>query len=207
MAFGAFQKSSQDFIASSASSPHPLHRSIRFWMPATRARPERCGRPRSVGANGFLKNIPDFQRRTRRNKSRCCTGATIDPTKLCLNVALTIINIETADRGSQRVVPSGHETIMLSRLAYAIIGSVVVAASFSGTLFALNWWSGNLSYDPLFTASIPSLPPARPQEPAPSARPMPAATTVATQETPADALPKVQTRGFQWAAMAHLLVR
>jgi hypothetical protein len=96
---------------------------------------------------------------------------------------------------------------MLSRLVYPIVGSAVVAASFSGTLFALNWWSGNLSYDPLFTASIPSLLTARPQEPAPSARPVPAATTVATQETPADALPKVQTRGFQWAATAHLLVR
>ena len=96
---------------------------------------------------------------------------------------------------------------MLSRLAYAIVGSAVVAASFSGTLFALNWWSGNLSYNPLFAASIASLPTARPREPAPSTRPVPAATTVATQETPADALPKVQTRGFQWAAIAHLLVR
>jgi len=96
---------------------------------------------------------------------------------------------------------------MLSRLAYAIVGCALVAASFSGTLFALKWWSGNLNYDPLFTASIPSLPTARPQEPAPSARPVPAATTVATQEPPADALPKVQTRGFQWAAIAHLLIR
>ena len=94
---------------------------------------------------------------------------------------------------------------MLSRLAYAIIGSVVVAASFSGTLFALNWWSGNSSYDPLFTASIPSAPTARPQEPAPSARPV--RPERRRKETPADALPKVQTRGFQWAAMAHLLVR
>ena len=88
-----------------------------------------------------------------------------------------------------------------------VVGIVVVAASFSGTLFALNWWSGNLSYDPLFTASIPSFPTARPQEPAPSARPVPAAMTVATQEAPADTPPKVQTRGFQWAAIAHLLIR
>jgi hypothetical protein len=96
---------------------------------------------------------------------------------------------------------------MLSRLAYAIVGSTVVAASFSGTLFALNWWSGNLSFDPLFTASIPSLPTARPQEPAPSARPVAAATAVATQETPADALPTVQSQGFQWAGIAHLQIR
>src|ERR1700741_5118269 len=153
MAFGAFQKSSQDFIASSASSHDPAGR-------------------------------------TRPNKNRCCTGATIDLTEFYLNAVLTIINLETADRGSQRVVPSGHETIMLSRLAYAIVGSVVVAVSFSGTLFALNWWSGNLSYDPLFTASIPSLATARPQEPAPSARPVPAAAAVATQDTPGGGLPK-----------------
>ncbi len=88
-----------------------------------------------------------------------------------------------------------------------VVGIVVVAASFSGTLLALNWWSGNLSYDPLFTATIPSFPTARPQEPAPSARPVPAAMTVATQEAPADTPPKVQTRGFQWAAIAHLLIR
>jgi hypothetical protein len=98
-----------------------------------------------------------------------------------------------------------------------IVGIVVVAASFSGTLFALNWWSGNLSYDPLFTASISSAsssaapssaaPSARPQTPAPSALPAPAATTVASQEAPMDTPPKVQTRGFQWAATAHLLVR
>jgi hypothetical protein len=79
MAFGAFQKSSQDFIASSASSHHPLHRIIRFiassasshhplhriirfWVPAMQARPVRCGCSRSVGANGFLKNMPDFRR-------------------------------------------------------------------------------------------------------------------------------------------------
>src|SRR5579862_6293401 len=101
---------------------------------------------------------------------------------------------------------------MLSRLAYAIVGCAVVVASFSGTLFALNWWSANLSYDPLFTASIASgpsssAPTAKPQPPAPAARPAPAAMAVAAQETPADAPPKVQTRGFQWAAMAHLLVR
>jgi len=36
---------------------------------------------------------------------------------------------------------------------------------------------------------------------------VPAATTVATQEAPADTPPKVQTRGFQWAAIAHLLIR
>jgi hypothetical protein len=62
MAFGAFQKSSQDFIATSASSHHPLHRIVGFWVPATQARPVRCGCPRSIGANGFLKNMPDFRR-------------------------------------------------------------------------------------------------------------------------------------------------
>jgi hypothetical protein len=93
---------------------------------------------------------------------------------------------------------------MLSRLAYAIVGSAVIAASFSTTLFALNWWSGNLSYDPLFIASISSAPSARPQAPAP---PAPAATTVAAQEAPADTPPKVQSQGFQWAGIAHLLIR
>jgi hypothetical protein len=96
---------------------------------------------------------------------------------------------------------------MLSRLAYAIVGSAVVAVSFSGTLFALNWWSGNLSYEPLFTASIPSLPTSRPKEPAPSARPVPAAITVATQETPFNALPKIETGGFRWAGVEHLNVQ
>jgi hypothetical protein len=93
---------------------------------------------------------------------------------------------------------------VLSRLAYAIAGSAIFAASFSGILFALNWWSGNLSGDPLFTASIPSLLTARPQQPAPSAQPAP--PTVATRETPAVRCRKCRRRDSS-AAMAHLLVR
>jgi len=99
---------------------------------------------------------------------------------------------------------------MLSRLAYAIVGCAVVAASFSGTLLALNWWSGNLSYDPLFTASIPSLPTARPQEPAPSAlrasapTPTPAVPSGNAHETTVADLPK--SAGFDWYAVRGLNV-
>jgi hypothetical protein len=87
---------------------------------------------------------------------------------------------------------------MLSRLAYGIVGIVVVALSFSATLFALNKWFNNSNSDLLFTATIPS---ARPAPPAPQAAP------AAAQEAPIDALPKVQSQGFQWAANAHLLIR
>jgi hypothetical protein len=85
---------------------------------------------------------------------------------------------------------------MLSRLAYGIVGIVVVALSFSATLFALNKWS-NFDSDLLFTASIPY------------ARPAPAspATPAVAQDTATDALPKVQSRGFQWAAIAHMMIR
>jgi hypothetical protein len=96
---------------------------------------------------------------------------------------------------------------MLSRLAYGIVGLVVVALSFSATLLALNTWSGNSDFDVPFTASIRPVAPA----PSPSAAPaLPAAaspTSVAVRETPAEALPKVQSRGFQWNAVAHLLVQ
>jgi hypothetical protein len=93
---------------------------------------------------------------------------------------------------------------MLSRLAYGIVGIVVVALSFSATLFALNKWSNNSGSDPLFTASIPSTRPAPAIAPASPASP---ATPAVAQGTATDALPKVQSQGFQWAAMAHLLVR
>ena len=93
---------------------------------------------------------------------------------------------------------------MLSRLAYGIVGIVVVALSFTATLFALNAWSNNSASDQLFTASIPST---RPAPPAASAPPAPAATILAAQEAAPDALPKVQSRGFQWAAIAHLVIR
>ena len=93
---------------------------------------------------------------------------------------------------------------MLSRLAYGIVGIAVVALSFSATLFALNKWFSNSDSDLLFTASIPS---ARPVPPAPPASPAPQAMAAAAQEAPPDALPKVQSRGFQWAANAHLLIR
>jgi hypothetical protein len=35
---------------------------VRFWVPATQPRSVRCVCPRSVDANGFLKNMPDFRR-------------------------------------------------------------------------------------------------------------------------------------------------
>jgi hypothetical protein len=81
---------------------------------------------------------------------------------------------------------------MLSRLAYAIVGSAVVAASFSGTLFALNWWSGNLSYDPPFTASIPAVPPSAPD---------------ILRETGQNALPKIESKTFRWVGVDHLNVQ
>jgi hypothetical protein len=93
---------------------------------------------------------------------------------------------------------------MLSRLAYGIVGIVVVALSFSATLFALNKWSNNSDSDPPFTASISS---ARPAPPTAAASPASVATPAAAQEPVAEALPKVQSRGFQWAAIAHLTVR
>ena len=93
---------------------------------------------------------------------------------------------------------------MLSRLAYGIVGIVVVALSFSATLFALNKWSNYSDSDPPFTASISS---ARPAPPTAAASPASVATPAAAQEPVAEALPKVQSRGFQWAAIAHLTVR
>jgi hypothetical protein len=81
---------------------------------------------------------------------------------------------------------------MLSRLAYAIVASAVVAASFCGTLFALNWWSGNLSYDPLVTASIPATPPSAPDD---------------LQVTALNALPKMDSKNFRWAGVEHLFIQ
>jgi hypothetical protein len=96
---------------------------------------------------------------------------------------------------------------MLSRLAYGIVGLVVVALSFSATLFALNTWSGNSDFDVPFTASIRSALPASSPAAAP-ASPAPASpVAVAVGETPVEALPKVQSRGFQWNNVAHLLVQ
>jgi hypothetical protein len=93
---------------------------------------------------------------------------------------------------------------MLSRLAYGIFGIVVIALSFSATLFALNTLSDNSGADLLFTASVPS---ARPAPPTPPASPAPPATSAAAPETATDVLPKVQSQGFQWAGIAHLLIR
>jgi hypothetical protein len=87
---------------------------------------------------------------------------------------------------------------MLSRLAYAIVGIFVVVLSFSATLQALNWWSVNSVSGPLFTGSIQS------------ASPSPPAVTAATaptdvgQETPIDALPKIDNAGFRWVEIDHL---
>ena len=95
---------------------------------------------------------------------------------------------------------------MLSRLAYGIVGIAVVVLSFSATLFALNKWFNNSNSDLLFTASITSARPA-PAAPPTAPAPAPQAMPAAAQEAPSDALPKVQSRGFQWAANAHLLIR
>src|SRR5580704_6110307 len=86
---------------------------------------------------------------------------------------------------------------MLSRLAYGIVGLVVVALSFSATLFTLNLWSGYPLSDPISTASIVT------------AAPPPAslATPDAAQTTSVAALPKVEGSGFQWVDVARLNVR
>jgi hypothetical protein len=93
---------------------------------------------------------------------------------------------------------------MLSRLAYGIVGLVVVALSFSATLFTLNLWSGYPLSDPTSTASIPAVPAAAPAAVAPAAA---AAAPGATSETKFNALPKIETAGFQWAGIAHLNVQ
>lgn len=89
---------------------------------------------------------------------------------------------------------------MLSRLAYAILGIVVVALSFSATLFALNLWSGHQIAEELAqeitTASIPS---ASPAAPAPEAG--------APQEASANTLPRLAGSGFQWIGLNHLNIR
>jgi hypothetical protein len=90
---------------------------------------------------------------------------------------------------------------MLTRLAYAIVGIVVVGLSFSATLFTLNLWSGYPLSDPIATASIPAAAPAQPVAAAATAAPG------GIQETPFNALPKIQTAGFQWGGIAHLNVQ
>jgi len=90
---------------------------------------------------------------------------------------------------------------MLSRLAYGIVGIVVVALSFSATLFTLNLWSGYPLSDPISTASIPAAPAAAPAAAAAADAPG------ATSETAFNALPKIETAGFQWAGIAHLNVQ
>jgi hypothetical protein len=88
---------------------------------------------------------------------------------------------------------------MLSRLAYGIVGIVVVALSFSATLFTLNLWSGYPLSDPISTASVPAA--------APAASAAAAASPSVTSETPFNALPKIETAGFQWVGIAHLNVQ
>jgi len=90
---------------------------------------------------------------------------------------------------------------MLSRLAYGIVGIAVVALSFSATLFTLNLWSGYPLSDPISTASIPAAPAAAPAAAAAADAPG------ATSETAFNALPKIETAGFQWAGIAHLNVQ
>jgi len=77
---------------------------------------------------------------------------------------------------------------MLSRLAYSTLGILVVALSFSVTLFTLNRWSGDPRFDPLFTASIRS------------ALPLP----YVIQETTLDALPRMNSANFRWTGITHL---
>ena len=91
---------------------------------------------------------------------------------------------------------------MLSRLSYGIVGIIVVALSFSATLFTLNLWSGYPFSDPITTASIPAAPAAAPAVVAAAA-----AAPGTTSETPFNALPKIETAGFQWAGIAHLNVQ
>jgi hypothetical protein len=93
---------------------------------------------------------------------------------------------------------------MLSRLSYGIVGIIVVALSFSATLFTLNQWSGYPFSDPITTASIPAASAAAPAVVAPAAA---AAAPGNTSETPFNALPKIETAGFQWAGIAHLNVQ
>jgi hypothetical protein len=77
---------------------------------------------------------------------------------------------------------------MLTKLAYAIVGIVVVSLSFSATLFTLNLWSSYPPSDPISTGSIPAAPAARAAATTPPA---------STAETPINALPKIEAAGLQ----------
>src|SRR5260370_39378140 len=63
MAFGAFQKSSQDFIATSASSQHRRHRNIRFIASSASSHRPLLGAG-DAGATGALR-ISSIGRRER----------------------------------------------------------------------------------------------------------------------------------------------
>jgi hypothetical protein len=82
---------------------------------------------------------------------------------------------------------------MLSRATYAIVAIVVVALSFSGTLFVLNRWSAASDSQPLFTSSIRS------------ALPSSAVSPIDAQATVLEALPKAT--GFDWYVVRGLNVR
>jgi hypothetical protein len=88
---------------------------------------------------------------------------------------------------------------MLSKLAYGIVGLVVVALSFSATLFTLDLWSVYPLSDPITTGSIPAAPSATSAAVA--------AAPGGISETPLNALPKTETAGFQWGGIAHLNVQ
>jgi hypothetical protein len=85
--------------------------------------------------------------------------------------------------------------MMLSRLAYTIVGILVVALSVGATMITLNLWSGYPLSNPSFTT---------PRGPASQVELAPAAASGAIPETPVEALPHIQTGPFQWAGIAHL---
>jgi hypothetical protein len=87
---------------------------------------------------------------------------------------------------------------MLSKLAYAVVGLAIVALSFSATLFVLNQWSNESASEPLYTSSIRSV------VSTPAAV---SATAQSTDETPLNALPRLQGSGFSWIGVARLNVR
>jgi hypothetical protein len=84
---------------------------------------------------------------------------------------------------------------MLSRLAYTIVGIVIVALSFGAMMFTLNLWSGYPIANAVSAAGM---------QPAPQLKSVSAAATETIPETPVEALPRVDGGGFQWAGIAHL---
>jgi hypothetical protein len=86
---------------------------------------------------------------------------------------------------------------MLSRFAGTIVGIVVAALSLAATMFTLNLWSGYPITGPASAVATQA---------APQPKSAPAAAPVAVPETPVEALPRIDSGGFQWAGIAHLHV-